>query len=670
MSLFANTIQPLINWLHINPHWAWFFTFLISLSESLAILGAIIPGSVTMTAIGILAGSGVIRIDMTLIAAILGAICGDSISYAIGYFYKDKIPYIWPFSKYPNWLDYGKEFFSRHGGKSVLLGRFIGPLRALTPIIAGIMHMKQGQFLIANALSAIGWSILYVMPGVLIGAASAELSAESATRLFIITLVLLVAIWLLGLFLQFLFNAIAVYLKKNLHGFWIALKKHPLLYQFFYLITPEKEKNHYLTVILLAITLLSLLGLIVLMSLHVQASWINHFNLPIHLLLQSFRGPSLQAFFIYCTQLTSVFTMSCLFLMCFSYFISQKQLKALVYLSSTIILSFLLVFGLIHLINSPAPQGLVGSKSGSSFPALNIAIATSFYSFIYFYVTLHYNFLTHVLRTLLFLVLGLSGLGAMFLGDYWCSDVIAAYCAGLFVCLLHCLSYRKSNHLHLKRNPSPIVFFSILMALGFASGLSTYIHFKTLNLNHTPFHQEHYLTENQWWNQQQTVLPIYLRNRIGKRIGILNIQYSGDLALLKDRLKENHWKIHNESFFTKLMQRINSNSQPHAVKLPLFEILFENKRPEMMMTLEDKQTHLIIELRLWESDYYLKETNEPIWVGSIHVSSNQKAQAKVDNLHFLLPAVTPYTIKKLKLKSVNDTNSKGLVLSPYILLIK
>lgn len=110
MNLFADYVQPLTDWLQHNPRWSLFITFLISLTESLAIIGSIVPGSVTMTAIGILAGSGIMRIDLTLLAAILGAVAGDSLSYILGYYYSDRLTEIWPFSKYPKWIEYGKDF--------------------------------------------------------------------------------------------------------------------------------------------------------------------------------------------------------------------------------------------------------------------------------------------------------------------------------------------------------------------------------------------------------------------------------------------------------------------------------------------------------------------------------------------------------------------------------
>lgn len=148
MHLFTDYIQPLTIWLHNHPQWALLITFIVALAESLAIVGSIIPGSVTMTAIGILAGSGVMRIDLTLIAAALGAIAGDGASYLLGYVFSDRLTNIWPFSRYPSWLSYGKDYFARHGGKSVVIGRFVGPLRSIIPVIAGMMHMNHWRFLL------------------------------------------------------------------------------------------------------------------------------------------------------------------------------------------------------------------------------------------------------------------------------------------------------------------------------------------------------------------------------------------------------------------------------------------------------------------------------------------------------------------------------------------
>ena len=81
------TYQPILDWIGSHPHWSGFIVFLISLSESLAIVGLVVPGVVLMTAIGGMMGSGILPFWATLTWAILGAIAGDGISYWLGYHY-------------------------------------------------------------------------------------------------------------------------------------------------------------------------------------------------------------------------------------------------------------------------------------------------------------------------------------------------------------------------------------------------------------------------------------------------------------------------------------------------------------------------------------------------------------------------------------------------------
>ena len=298
MQLFTDYLQPLTIWLIANPHWALLITFLISFTESLAIIGSIIPGSVTMTAIGIMAGSGVMRIDLTLLAGALGAVAGDGASYLLGYKFSSRIINIWPFSRYPTWLKYGEDYFERHGGKSVLIGRFVGPLRSIIPLIAGMMHMNRWYFLMANIASAIGWSLLYIMPGVLIGTASSELSAESATRLFILVLVLLLVMWLASLGIKWLIIRANHFLSTHLHIFWVWSQKHPHLASYFKKLTPAHESNHYPTAALSILFFLSLLLSIFVTLVVINGSWAEAIDNPAYLFLQSIRISSFDHFFI------------------------------------------------------------------------------------------------------------------------------------------------------------------------------------------------------------------------------------------------------------------------------------------------------------------------------------------------------------------------------------
>lgn len=676
MNLFADYVQPLTNWLQANPHWSLFITFFIALTESLAIIGSIVPGSVTMTAIGILAGSGIMRIDLTLLAATIGAVCGDSLSYALGYYYRDHLVEMWPFKKYPNLLIYGKEFFSRHGGKSVLIGRFVGPLRSIIPVIAGIMNMKQWRFLIANVVSAIGWSLLYVMPGVFIGAAGHELSTESATRLFILILIVLAAIWLASFLLKLIFITLNSFLKKNLHHVWLAVRKNSVLVKLYNAVTPEGETNHYPTAGLVLLLLLNIIAFIIFLLIDTNTSWFDTFNYPVHVFAQSFHTTLLEAFFILCSQFTSNFTLICLYITSSLWFIYHRNTKIVFYLTSLLMFSSLISFVLAHFIQSPRPEGLLVTMPGFSFPDKQIVMGSAFYVFILFYINTKYSLLTNTFRSIIWIILGLSGFASVYLGDHWLTDVLGAYLIGMIICLIHWIIYRKSSYtLSPQKKPSLILLLFIGAVLCFTI-VSTYLNFKTLAHNHAPYRKEFSLTQSSWWNQQKPILPLYSLNRIGNRISLLNIQFSGDLDSFEAALVKNGWQHRNESFFTKLLMRLNSSNE--GIKLPLLAQLYENKRPELVMSYRDKQSKLILELVVWESNYSLKEKSSPLWIGTIHQNvRDNPSQMKnvgsmsnfINTLSFIMPSLNEFTLRRVEVPE-NMIKTVVYPTAPYILLIR
>ena len=129
--------------------------FAVSLLESLAVIGILIPGVGLLLAISALASQTNISIFLMLVSGTLGAILGDSLSYAIGQLFKERIHNVWPFKNHPQWIHQGHVFFKKHGNISIFAGRFIGPIRPFIPLVAGIMNMPKRDFLIWNITSAI-----------------------------------------------------------------------------------------------------------------------------------------------------------------------------------------------------------------------------------------------------------------------------------------------------------------------------------------------------------------------------------------------------------------------------------------------------------------------------------------------------------------------------------
>ena len=71
--------------------------------------------------------------------------------------------------RHPELLPRGIEFFERHGGKSVFIGRFFGPIRAVIPLAAGVMRMPRGRFWFANVTSALVWAPMLLFAGDAVG---------------------------------------------------------------------------------------------------------------------------------------------------------------------------------------------------------------------------------------------------------------------------------------------------------------------------------------------------------------------------------------------------------------------------------------------------------------------------------------------------------------------
>ncbi len=147
--------------------WAAPIVFLLAFGESLAFLSLLLPATVILLGIGGLIGASGIAFIPVWIAAIVGSILGYGISYWVGFYFKDDIVKVWPFSRYPDMIGKGRAFFDKYGAYGVFLGHFFGPLRAVVPVVAGMYAMPQLPFQIANVLSSTLWSTGILVPGFL-----------------------------------------------------------------------------------------------------------------------------------------------------------------------------------------------------------------------------------------------------------------------------------------------------------------------------------------------------------------------------------------------------------------------------------------------------------------------------------------------------------------------
>src|SRR5204862_6538840 len=147
--------QPLLDVIKAHSDWAALVIFITVFGESFVFVGLLFPGTTVLVAAGTLLTAGTLPYAPIVLGAVVGAVLGDSISYSLGRSFGGGIARLRPFSRHPDVLRRGILFFARHGGKSVFIGRFFGPIRAVIPLAAGIMQMPRVRFWFAKVPSAL-----------------------------------------------------------------------------------------------------------------------------------------------------------------------------------------------------------------------------------------------------------------------------------------------------------------------------------------------------------------------------------------------------------------------------------------------------------------------------------------------------------------------------------
>lgn len=171
-------LQDLIAFVSAHALWAYTTIFLAALLEATPIFGAIIPGSTIIVALSALVPSGQLTLVPVLAAAIFGALIGDGLAYWFGHRSQREILGTWPMSKYPVVVAQSEAFFHRYGAFAVFFARFVPPVRAFLPIVAGALGMPPRRFYPVNVAAVLLWAPAHILTGVLAGSALEQWGAK------------------------------------------------------------------------------------------------------------------------------------------------------------------------------------------------------------------------------------------------------------------------------------------------------------------------------------------------------------------------------------------------------------------------------------------------------------------------------------------------------------
>ena len=165
--------------LHLDVHlnsiiqnfgiWTYLILFLIIFLETGIVITPFLPGDSLLFAAGSFAALGSLNVWVLFITLTLAAILGDTLNYWIGH-------YIGPRAFSGNirflkkeYLDRTHEFYEKHGGKTIILARFIPIIRTFAPFVAGVGTMKYRKFISYNVIGGIIWVAIFIFLGYFFG---------------------------------------------------------------------------------------------------------------------------------------------------------------------------------------------------------------------------------------------------------------------------------------------------------------------------------------------------------------------------------------------------------------------------------------------------------------------------------------------------------------------
>lgn len=645
--MLEQTVHSVMHFLHSNPHWGSFITFIVAFAESLAVIGTIIPGSVTMTAIGVMVGTTALPLVSTFFWATIGALCGDYIGYWFGKNYSTQIRNSRWLQGRGHWLEKGEAFFKKHGGKSVIIGRFFGPVRSLIPMIAGLLQMPTLRFTIAVIPAAFLWAVFYMSPGVILGAISMELPKAIATKFLIYGLVGILAIWLLTRIMKLFFDQIAYWFNQIIIRLWRGMKSSPKFHWLTRILADPKDPglHHQLSLFILAI--LSGFAFTLIFWHVAHNGFLTDLNQPILNLLQSIRTNTLDVAMICITLLGERYVIAAFACSVLVYLLWERDYRAAIHWFVLMVVGVGITYGIKLSFYNARPNANLKDVVTSSFPSGHTALSTIFYGFMAVLISHDLpDKLKRLPYRIVMILVSLIILSRMYLAAHWLTDTLASVLLGFLIMLLVTISYRRhiTKHLCAKR----LTAVSLLLICVFTTGLGI-LKFNKYRENYKPVFPATELTHNQWWMSEDNhgqKIPVVRSNRLGKAKEHFNIQFLGKLSTLKANLSKQQWReIPTHTNIRNLLQRA---AHTNGYRLSIVPQLYENKPPSLLMVKSRKNTAPLV-LRIWDTHILITDRKQHLYLGCIAVMKTHLTKvtqkSRTDASKLMLPDLSNYVYK-------------------------
>ena len=603
-------LQSLLDWIALHPYAFNAAVFCISFMEGLVVLGLLIPGAALLFGAGALIATGTLPLYPILFWTVAGAIAGDVISYYLGHHYHQRLRVMWPFRRYPTLVNNGVDFFTRHGGKSIFMARFIGPLRPIVPAIAGMMNMPTTRFLLIDIVACILWAPVYILPGLVFGA-SLGLAAEVAGRLVVLLVTITGFAWLGFWLVSNLIRLLQPHANNLLEHFLAWSRNHPLIKPLAgSLLDPDHPEARGLTI--LSILFFITLWLLLWISIQVlQGQLLGGIDAYVFHTLDNLRTPWFDHIMVFFTLLGNPLPLAMVLAGCTAWLLWKKRTTAALHWLAAYASAGLLTWILKITTQIDRPLDYL---SGDSFPSAHTSMSIVVFGFMALLIARE---LPHTRRWLPYFTAGLLiapiMLSRIYLGAHWFSDVLAGLCVGIFWVALIGIAY--------DRHPAPRLPVRRLALVAAALVLLTNSwqlprNFTTELARFSPTENVQTITRSDWLQKEWKTLPAYRFDLEGKHTQPVNLQWGGSLKAFQQALARQGWQPAAAISPVSAMNWLAPEAQ--LGNLPVLPEVNDGQHQALLLiaplTTNDNRLTVV---RLWPSGRKFMGNQQTIWIGKV-----------------------------------------------------
>jgi membrane protein DedA with SNARE-associated domain/membrane-associated phospholipid phosphatase len=610
-------LHALIAYLSGHAPLALAMVFAASLIESVAVIGIFIPGSSLVFAGGVLIGLGILPPGWTAAAAIAGAILGDGFSFWLGRRYHEGIRTRPLFKRYATLFKRGEDYFAARGASSIFIARFLGPVRAIVPVVAGMSAMSPMRFYTVNGVSALAWAAAHLAPGALFGA-SLQLAGAISSRLAILLLLMVVGGWLLWKAVRLAYGQLAplIVRARDRVVLWARSGSRLPHRATLALFDPERAEAPALLAAGVMLVAGAWLFLGVLEDV-LSGDPLVRFDQTAFTSLQSLRTPWVDGLMVAITEVGSVHVAVPVIGAVALLLAIKRCWRTLAYWFAAVGFAQALVWVLKLTVARARPSALYAGIEQYSFPSGHATSAIVLYGFLAFLLLQGRNAKVRVggsaIAVAFILLIALSRL---YLGAHWFSDVLAGLSVGLAWVALLAIAY--THHVRKARLRTPALASTALGALLLASAIQIGTQHATDATRYRPQPPPMPSLLDNWLDTGWRTLPAHRKELDGDVEDPFVLQWAATGTELVRALEGVGWAIPPPWTFKGALLWLLPH--PPIEKLPVLPKL--NQETPQAITLSkvvDAQSRLVVRLWLSGREGLIPSSEQPkkIWLGTV-----------------------------------------------------